>query len=209
MTQGGVGVGPVTPVPSGSSPPPPGVSIDFSSLGDTFTYQQLLLATGDFRDVNLIKHGHSGDLYKGILESGIPVVIKKIDLQSHRKEAYLLELDFYSKVSHSRLVPLLGHCLEKENEKFLIYKHIPNGDLSSSLFRKTDSEDDGLKSLDWITRLKIAIGAAESLSYLHHECMPPIVHRYSKDSLLVMLCSLFVISFLLTIIVRSLNLSFQ
>jgi hypothetical protein len=209
MTQGGVGVGPVTPVPSGSSPPPPGVSIDFSSLGDTFTYQQLLLATGDFRDVNLIKHGHSGDLYKGILESGIPVVIKKIDLQSHRKEAYLLELDFYSKVSHSRLVPLLGHCLEKENEKFLIYKHIPNGDLSSSLFRKTDSEDDGLKSLDWITRLKIAIGAAESLSYLHHECMPPIVHRYSKDSLLVMLCSLFVISFLLTITVRSLHLSFQ
>jgi len=209
MTQGGVGVGPVTPVPSGSSPPPPGVSIDFSSLGDTFTYQQLLLATGDFRDVNLIKHGHSGDLYKGILESGIPVVIKKIDLQSHRKEAYLLELDFYSKVSHSRLVPLLGHCLEKENEKFLIYKHIPNGDLSSSLFRKTDSEDDGLKSLDWITRLKIAIGAAESLSYLHHECMPPIVHRYSKDSLVVMLCSLFVISFLLTITVRSLNLSFQ
>nr|XP_034902443.1 probable LRR receptor-like serine/threonine-protein kinase At2g16250 isoform X2 [Populus alba] len=177
MTQRGVGVGPVTPVPSGSSPPPPGVSIDFSSLGDTFTYQQLLLATGDFRDVNLIKHGHSGDLYKGILGSGIPVVIKKIDLQSHRKEAYLLELDFYSKVSHSRLVPLLGHCLEKENEKFLIYKHIPNGDLSSSLFRKTDSEDDGLKSLDWITRLKIAIGAAESLSYLHHECMPPIVHR--------------------------------
>ncbi|KAG5247770.1 LRR receptor serine/threonine-protein kinase [Salix suchowensis] len=171
-----VGVGPATPVPSGSSPPPPGVSIDLSSLGDAFTYQQLLLATGDFRDVNLIKHGHSGDLYKGILESGIPVVIKKIDLQSHSKEAYLLELDVFSKVSHSRLVPLLGHCLEKENEKFLIYKHMPNGDLSSSLFRKTDSED-SLKSLDWITRLKIAIGTAESLSYLHHECMPPIVHR--------------------------------
>ncbi|XP_024463884.2 probable LRR receptor-like serine/threonine-protein kinase At2g16250 isoform X2 [Populus trichocarpa] len=175
-TQRGVGVGPATPVPSGSSPPPPGVSIDFSSLGDIYTYQQLLLATGDFGDVNLIKYGHSGDLYKGISESGIPVVIKKIDLQSHRKEAYLLELDFFSKVSNPRLVPLLGHCLEKENEKFLIYKHMPNGDLSSSLYRKTNSED-GLKSLDWITRLKIAIGAAEGLSYLHHECTPPIVHR--------------------------------
>ncbi|XP_034927564.1 probable LRR receptor-like serine/threonine-protein kinase At2g16250 isoform X1 [Populus alba] len=175
-TQRGVGVGPATPVPSGSSPPPPGVSIDFSSLGDTYTYQQLLLATGDFSDVNLIKYGHSGDLYKGISESGIPVVIKKIDLESHRKEAYLLELDFFSKVSNPRLVPLLGLCLEKENEKFLIYKHMPNGDLSSSLYRKTNSED-GLKSLDWITRLKIAIGAAEGLSYLHHECTPPIVHR--------------------------------
>ncbi|CAK7329701.1 unnamed protein product [Dovyalis caffra] len=176
-TQRGVGVGPVTPVPSGSSPPPPGVSIDFSSFGETFTYQQLLLATGDFSDLNLIKHGHSGDLYKGILESGIPVVIKRIDLQSQRKEAYLLELDCFSKVSHPRLVPLLGHCLEKENEKFLIYKHMPNGDLSSSLYRKTNSEDDSLKSLDWITRLKIAIGAAEGLSYLHHECTPSIVHR--------------------------------
>ncbi|KAL3580643.1 hypothetical protein D5086_018478 [Populus alba] len=140
-TQRGVGVGPATPVPSGSSPPPPGVSIDFSSLGDTYTYQQLLLATGDFSDVNLIKYGHSGDLYKGISESGIPVVIKKIDLESHRKEAYLLELDFFSKVSNPRLVPLLGLCLEKENEKFLIYKHMPNGDLSSSLYRKTNSED--------------------------------------------------------------------
>ncbi|KAJ6671369.1 RECEPTOR-LIKE PROTEIN 55 [Salix viminalis] len=175
-TQRGVGVDPATPVPSGSSLPPPGVSFDFSSLGDIYTYQQLLLATSDFSDVNLIKHGHSGDLYKGISESGIPVVIKKIDLQSHRKEAYLLELDFFSKVSNPRLVPLVGHCLEKENEKFLIYKHMPNGDLSTSLYRKTNSED-GLKSLDWITRLKIAIGAAEGLSYLHHECTPPIVHR--------------------------------
>ncbi|KAG5238963.1 LRR receptor serine/threonine-protein kinase [Salix suchowensis] len=175
-TQRGVGVDPATPVPSGNSLPPPGVSFDFSSLGDIYTYQQLLLATSDFSDVNLIKYGHSGDLYKGISESGIPVVIKKIDLQSHRKEAYLLELDFFNKVSNPRLVPLLGHCLDKENEKFLIYKHMPNGDLSTSLYRKTNSED-GLKSLDWITRLKIAIGAAEGLSYLHHECTPPIVHR--------------------------------
>ncbi|KAL0422758.1 UNVERIFIED_CONTAM: putative LRR receptor-like serine/threonine-protein kinase [Sesamum latifolium] len=45
-----------------------------------------------------------------------------------------------------------------------------------SLFKKTNS-DDSLQSLDWITRLKIAIGAAESLTYLHHECTPPLVHR--------------------------------
>lgn len=189
--QKGVGVG---PVPAGSSPPPPGVSIDFSSLGEAFTYQKLLQATGDFNDANLFKHGHSGDLYHGILENGIPVVIKKVDLQSIKKEAYLLELDFYSKVSHSRLVPLLGHYLENENVKFLVYKYMPNGDLSSSLFRKTSSEDDSLQSLDWITRLKIAIGAAEGLSHLHHECTPPIVHRYFKDLLLFMCHSLSLLS---------------
>ncbi|KAE8667408.1 putative LRR receptor-like serine/threonine-protein kinase [Hibiscus syriacus] len=159
------------------TPPSPGVEINFSSLGDLFTFQQLLEATGDFNDANLIKHGHSGDLFRGTLEGGLPVVIKRIDLQSIKKEAYLSELEFFSKVSHPRIVPLLGHCLESENEKLLVYKYMPNGDLSSSLYRKNNSEDDSLQSLDWITRLKIAIGAAEGLSYLHHECTPSLVHR--------------------------------
>ncbi|XP_071930739.1 probable LRR receptor-like serine/threonine-protein kinase At2g16250 isoform X3 [Coffea arabica] len=172
--QRGTGVG---PVPAGASPPSPGMSLNFTSLGDAFTYQQILHATGEFGDENLIKHGHSGDIFRGILEGGIPVVIKRFDLRSVKKEACMLELDFFSKVSHPRLVPLLGHCLENENEKFLVYKYMPNGDLSSSLFRKTNSDDDSLQSLDWITRLKIAIGAAEGLSFLHHECSPPFVHR--------------------------------
>ncbi|KAL0348413.1 UNVERIFIED_CONTAM: putative LRR receptor-like serine/threonine-protein kinase [Sesamum angustifolium] len=170
----GTGVG---PVPAGESPDP-GVSLNFSTLGDAFTYQQILQATGELNDANLIKHGHSGDLFYGRLEGGIPVIIKKIDLHSSvKKEAYMLELELFSKVSHPRFVPLLGHCLENENEKFLVYKHMPNRDLSSALFKKTDPDDDSLQSLDWITRLKIAIGAAEGLTYLHHECTPPLVHR--------------------------------
>ncbi|KAL0386957.1 UNVERIFIED_CONTAM: putative LRR receptor-like serine/threonine-protein kinase [Sesamum radiatum] len=172
--QRGTGVG---PVPAGESPDP-GVSLNFSTLGDAFTYQQILQATGELNDANLIKHGHSGDLFYGRLEGGIPVIIKKIDLHSSvKKEAYMLELELFSKVSHPRFVPLLGHCLENENEKFLVYKHMPNRDLSSALFKKTDPDDDSLQSLDWITRLKIAIGAAEGLTYLHHECTPPLVHR--------------------------------
>ncbi|KAL8156322.1 hypothetical protein AgCh_001426 [Apium graveolens] len=167
----------VEPVPTSTSPSPPGVPLNFSSLGEGLTYQQILQATGNFSDADLIKHGHSGDLFRGILEGGISVVIKKIDLNFVKKEAHMQELDFFSKVSHPRLVPLLGHCLDNESEKYLIYKYMPNGDLSSSLYRKTQSEDDSLQSLDWITRLKIATGAAEALSYLHHECTPPLVHR--------------------------------
>lgn len=176
--QKGIGVGPVPAAPSSS---PPGTSLNFSSLGDVFTYQQILQATGEFDDENLIKNGHSGDFFRGLIEGGIPVIIKRVDLlRSVKKESCPVELDFFSKVSHTRLVPLLGHCLENENEKFLVYKYMPNGDLSSSLFRKNNSDDDSLQSLDWITRLKIAIGAAEGLSYLHHECTPPFVHRYFK-----------------------------
>lgn len=171
-----VGPGPAT-ASSSPQPPAPGVSLNLSSLGDAFTYQQILQATGEFNDANLMKHGHSGDLFRGTLEGGTLIVVKRIDVQSARNEAYLSELDFFSKVSHSRLVPFMGHCLENENEKFVVYKYMPNGDLASSLFRKNNSDDDSLQSLDWITRLKIAIGAAEGLSYLHHECNPPLVHR--------------------------------
>ncbi|XP_027355737.1 probable LRR receptor-like serine/threonine-protein kinase At2g16250 [Abrus precatorius] len=171
----GNGVG---PAPAGASPPNPAVSTNFPNVGDSFTYHQLLQATGDFNDANLIKHGHTGDFFYGVLESGIPIVIKRIDTRSTKKEAYLSELDFFNKASHQRFVPLLGHCLENENEKFLVYKHMPNGDLSNCLYYKNTTSDDGsLQSLDWITRLKIATGAAEALSYLHHECVPPIVHR--------------------------------
>ncbi|KAK6939465.1 Leucine-rich repeat-containing N-terminal, plant-type [Dillenia turbinata] len=163
--------------PEGSNLAPPKVPVNLSGVGKSYTYEQMLLFTGNFSETNLMKHGHSGDLFRGILASGLPIVIKKIDLQSSRRESYMLELEFFSKASHPRLVPLLGHCFEHETEKFLVYKYMPNGDLSNSLYRLTALEDDGLQSLDWITRLKIAIGTAEGLFYLHHECTPPLVHR--------------------------------
>ncbi|KAK1423880.1 hypothetical protein QVD17_19189 [Tagetes erecta] len=167
----------VGPAPGTMVPPSSGSALDLSNLGDTFTYQQIVAATGDFSDANLLKNGHSCDLFKGVLEGGIHVVIKRFDVGSGVKDGYMAELDLFSKVSHPRLVPLLGHCLENENGKFLVYKYMPNGDLSSSLYRKNVQDDDGLQSLDWITRLKIALGAAEGLSYLHHERTPPLVHR--------------------------------
>ncbi|XP_076892080.1 putative LRR receptor-like serine/threonine-protein kinase At2g16250 [Bidens hawaiensis] len=153
------------------------ISIDLISFTDSFTYEQMLQATSGFNDANLIKHGHSGDIFSGRLEDGTEVVIKRIDMRSSRKDCYMSELVLYSKGTHTRLVPLLGHCLEHETEKLMVYKYMPNGDLSNSLYRCTDLEDDGLQSLDWITRLKIATGAAEGLAYLHHDCNPPFVHR--------------------------------
>lgn len=172
----------VRPHPEGGSIEPPKVSINFSGPGESFTYKQMLQATSDFSDTNLIKHGHSGDLFRGTLEGGFPVVIKRVDLRSFTKESYMLELDLFNKFSHTRLIPLLGHCLDHEYENLLVYKYMPNGDLSNSLHRSIILEDDSLQSLDWITRLKIAIGAAEGLCYLHHECNPPLVHRDIKAS---------------------------
>lgn len=164
--------------------PPPDTSIDLSNLGESFTYEQMVQATCNFSNENLIKRGHSGHLFSGKLEDEQLVVIKKIDLRSFRKESFMSELDLYSKVTHRRLVPLVGHYLEDENEKILVYKYMPNEDLSNSFYKliHTEEEVEEVRSLDWITRWKIAIGAAEALSYLHHECTPPIIHRDIQTS---------------------------
>ncbi|MED6118414.1 hypothetical protein PIB30_002120 [Stylosanthes scabra] len=154
---------------------PPKDHVFAARLGESFTYEQMLQFTDNFAEANLIKRGHSGDLFFGSLRGGVTVVVKKVNLNVLKKESYMVELGLLSKVSHARLVPVLGHCLENEHEKCIVYKYMPNGDLATSLYNVTFSEDK-FQSLDWITRLKIATGAAEGLSYLH-ECNPPFVHR--------------------------------
>ncbi|CAI9763724.1 unnamed protein product [Fraxinus pennsylvanica] len=132
------------PVQGGGREQSPKVYIDLSGIGESFAYEQILEATCNFSDENLIKHGHSGDIFQGTFEGGYSVVIKKVNLHLLGEESCMSELDLLGKITHPRL---------------------PN------------SEDESLQSLDWITRLKIAIGTADALSYLHHECNPPLVHR--------------------------------
>lgn len=146
-------------------------------VGDSFTYLQILKATDCLNDSNLIKRGHSGDLYFGVLESGIEVVVKKVNVSSADKAfCFVSEMKVCGMVCHSRVIPLLGYCGEDADEKFLVYKYMPNKDLSRFLNGRNDDEQQAT-SLDWTTRLKIAIGSAEGLCYLHHECSPPLVHR--------------------------------
>ncbi|CAN6322451.1 unnamed protein product [Urochloa humidicola] len=166
-------VNPVTMSPMaspGASGSPKGVPI----IIDDFNYEQLHHATGGFGDDNLVNHGHSGDMYHGVLESGFEVVVKKIDLKSSKKCQG--ELAFLTKHSHRRIVPLLGH-LAKDEEQLMIYKYMAKSDLTTVLHRKSVDVEEGLRSLDWITRLKIAIGVSEALCFLHDECSPPLVHR--------------------------------
>ncbi|XP_004252832.1 probable LRR receptor-like serine/threonine-protein kinase At2g16250 [Solanum lycopersicum] len=173
------GISNVSPVVEGGNnqAAPVKFSRDTSGSIESFTYDQILKATSNFNETDLIKNGHTGDIFRGILEGGVTVVIKKVNVHHIEKETYKLELDLLNWTTHHRLVPFLGHCLDHENEKFLVYKYMPNGDLFNLLSRDTDLEDENEQSLDWITRLKIATGVAEGLVYLHHECNPPLVHR--------------------------------
>ncbi|KAJ7546790.1 hypothetical protein O6H91_08G054700 [Diphasiastrum complanatum] len=160
------------------------IAVNTSQLGEAFLLSQLQNATQGFSPVNIVKTGHSGDLYRGLLDGGVQVVVKRIEVVKRNKDLFIAELNFFGKASHTRLVPLLGHCFEMEEEKFFVYKGMPHGDLAQALHKKVAPGPPGkiLQSLDWITRLKIAIGVAEGLSYLHHECSPPLVHRDIKAS---------------------------
>ncbi|CAL9132809.1 unnamed protein product, partial [Musa textilis] len=157
---------------SGGGIQAPGVSVNLTAVGKAFSYEQLVRATADFSDMNLVKHGRSGGIYRGALENGLPIVVKRINVLASQ-DARVVELDLFSNGLHERLVPFLGHCLGKENEKFLVYEYVPNGDLHPALQRKPEPEG-GVHSLHWIKRLKIATGIAQALYYLHHECSPPL-----------------------------------
>uniref|UniRef100_A0A0E0KJK3 Protein kinase domain-containing protein n=1 Tax=Oryza punctata TaxID=4537 RepID=A0A0E0KJK3_ORYPU len=167
-------VNPVMLSSMAASPAANGAVKGLPTIVDEFTYEQLHNVTGGFGDDNLVKHGHSGAIYLGELESGFNVVVKKVDLKSSNKN--LAELGFLAKNSHGRIVPLLGH-LATDEEELLVYKYMAKGDLTSALHRKSVDAEEGLRSLDWITRLKIATGVAEALCFLHDECSPPLVHR--------------------------------
>ncbi|CDP22277.1 unnamed protein product [Coffea canephora] len=103
-----------------------------SSLArSSFTYDEILQATNNFSSSNLIMYARTGDRFWGALEAGIRVVVKKVDLSLINRTSLMRELEFYNKVSHPRFVPLLGHCLENDNHKFLVYKYMPHTDLHS------------------------------------------------------------------------------
>ncbi|CAI9109515.1 OLC1v1009348C1 [Oldenlandia corymbosa var. corymbosa] len=145
------------------------------SVGESCTYNQILKITDYFDDSKLIKKGHSGDFYLGVLQSGIHVVVKRVNLSSSAKRlSSSSEIEICGMVNHHRLIPLLGHCWGNAGAKFLVYKYMHNKDLSKVL--------NGEICRDWRIRLKIATESAEGLCHLHHACFPPLVHRDIQGS---------------------------
>lgn len=136
---------------------------------------------------NVIGSGSSGKVYKAVLSNGEAVAVKKLWGGSNKEnecgdvekgqiqDAFEAEVDTLGKIRHKNIVKLWCCCTTKEC-KLLVYEYMPNGSLGDLLH----SSKAGL--LDWPTRSKIAVDAAEGLSYLHHDCVPPIVHRDVKSN---------------------------
>ncbi|KAH9768663.1 putative leucine-rich repeat receptor-like protein kinase [Citrus sinensis] len=139
------------------------------------TFQDMIEATEDFHIKYCIGTGGYGSVYRARLPSGKVVALKKLhrseteelaSLESFGNEARLL-----SQIRHRNIVKLYGFCLHRKC-MFLIYEYMEMGSLFCVL--RTDEEAVGL---DWAKRVNVVKGMAHALSYLHHDCTPPIVHR--------------------------------
>ncbi|XP_028223576.1 probably inactive leucine-rich repeat receptor-like protein kinase At5g48380 [Glycine soja] len=131
----------------------------------------IMKATNNFSNTNMIGTGRTGTVYKAVLDDGTTLMVKRLQESQYTEKQFMSEMGTLGTVKHRNLVPLLGFCMAKR-ERLLVYKNMPNGILHDQLHPA-----DGVSTLDWTTRLKIAIGAAKGLAWLHHSCNPCIIHR--------------------------------
>ncbi|KAI4313614.1 hypothetical protein L6164_026577 [Bauhinia variegata] len=143
-------------------------------------FSQLIEATNGFSAASLIGSGGFGEVFKATLKDGTSVAIKKlIRLSCQGDREFMAEMETLGKIKHKNLVPLLGYCKVGE-ERLLVYEYMQYGSLEEMLHGRTKNND--RRILTWEERKKIARGAAKGLCFLHHNCIPHIIHRDMKSS---------------------------
>ncbi|KAL3701330.1 hypothetical protein R1sor_019352 [Riccia sorocarpa] len=148
-----------------------------------FTIDEIKKATGNFSRDNLLGSGGYGNVYKGTLQDGSIIAVKRFKNCSPAGDAnFVHEVEMISSVRHKHLVAIRGCCVDNSgtldgHQRIILYDYMPNGSLQDHLFPKKRGY-----VLDWPTRARIAIGMAKGLAYLHHDALPAIFHRDIKAS---------------------------
>ncbi|KAJ9167346.1 hypothetical protein P3X46_022008 [Hevea brasiliensis] len=141
-----------------------------------FTYAEMALATNNFNSSTQLGQGGYGIVYKGILADGTVVAVKRAQEHSLQGEKeFLTEIELLSRLHHRNLVSLVGYC-DEEYEQMLVYEFMSNGTLRDHLSAKSK------EPLSFALRVRIALGSAKGILYLHKEADPPIFHRDIKAS---------------------------
>ncbi|KAG6680809.1 hypothetical protein I3842_13G061200 [Carya illinoinensis] len=138
--------------------------------------RELATATNNFNSSTQAGQGGYGKVYKGILVDGSVVAIKRAQEGSLQGEKeFLTEIELLSRLHHRNLVSLVGYC-DEECEQMLVYEFMSNGTLRDNL--SANAKD----PLNFAMRLRIALGSAKGILYLHTDANPPIFHRDIKAS---------------------------
>ncbi|KAK6160026.1 hypothetical protein DH2020_003407 [Rehmannia glutinosa] len=144
-----------------------------------FSFNDLKLATRNFRPESLLGEGGFGCVFKGwIEENGTAPVKPGQDLLLLSKPSIMTdfraEVKLLGDLVHPNLVKLIGYCIE-DDQRLLAYEFMPRGSLENHLFRRS-------LPLPWSIRMKIALGAAKGLAFLHEEAERPVIYRDFKTS---------------------------
>lgn len=154
-----------------------------------FSFNEVKNATRNFRPDSLLGEGGFGYVFKGWIDeqtlaaarpgSGMVVAVKKLKpegFQGHKE--WLTEVNYLGQLHHRNLVKLIGYCVEGEN-RLLVYEFMPKGSLENHLFRR------GPQPLSWAVRIKVAIGAARGLSFLHNAESQVIYRDFKASNILL------------------------
>ncbi|XP_023155950.1 leucine-rich repeat receptor protein kinase MSP1, partial [Zea mays] len=143
------------------------------------TMDDILKATNNFSEVHIIGHGGFGTVYEAAFPEGQRVAVKRLhgSCQFLGDRQFLAEMETIGKVKHHNLVPLLGYCA-RGDERFLIYEYMHHGSLETWLRTHENTPE----AIGWPERLRICLGSANGLMFLHHGFVPHIIHRDMKSS---------------------------
>ncbi|KAL5552990.1 hypothetical protein UlMin_040391 [Ulmus minor] len=144
----------------------------------------ILMATNNFDPQNIVISTRTGVSYKAVLPDGSALAIKRLNGCKLGEKQFRSEMNRLGQLRHPNLVPLLGFCVVEE-EKLLVYKHMYNGTLYSQL-NGSGNANSQYGFLDWPTRLKIGVGAARGLAWLHHSCQPPYMHQNISSNVILL-----------------------
>ncbi|KAF3433702.1 hypothetical protein FNV43_RR24805 [Rhamnella rubrinervis] len=154
-------------------------------------FNELKTATRNFRPDSMVGEGGFGCVFKGWIDehllkaakpgTGTMIAVKRLNqegLQGHKE--WLAEINYLGQLHHPNLVKLIGYCLE-DDHRLLVYEFMPRGSLDNHLFRRASY----VQPLSWNLRMKVALGAAKGLAYLHSDEARVIYRDFKTSNILL------------------------
>lgn len=158
-----------------------------SSNLKSFSFSEVKAATRNFRPDSVLGEGGFGSVFKGWIDensyaptkpgTGMVIAVKRLNQESYQgHREWLAEVNYLGQLHHPNLVKLIGYCLEDEH-RLLVYEFMPRGSLENHLFRRGSY----FQPLSWNLRMKVALGAAKGVAFLH-SAETKVIYRDFKTS---------------------------